>query len=316
MSAKIRIGISSCLLGTAVRYDGGHKHDRYLTDTLGQWFDYLPVCPEVECGLPVPREAMRLVGDPATPRLVTVNSRVDHTDQMVRWAGERLRELAHEALCGFIFKSRSPSSGISGVKVYTKEGVPARRGAGIFGGMFVKRFPRVPVEDEGRLYDPVLRENFLERVFVYKRWTDLAGGKMTIGKLVAFHSDHKLLIMAHSPRHYSALGRLVASAKGRTVGEVADAYITLLMEGLKLIATARKNANVLQHIMGYFKKALTPQDKRELLEVIESYRTERVPLVVPLVLIGHYLKRYPDPYLARQVYLHPHPQELMLRNHV
>jgi len=151
---------------------------------------------------------------------------------------------------------------------------------------------------------------------VYKRWRDLAGGRLTIGKLVSFHADHKLLVMAHSPRHYTTLGRLVAGAKERPLREVADDYIALLMEGLKLIATPKKNANVLQHIMGYFKKVLAPGDKQELLEVIEAYRKEQVPLVVPLVLVDHYLKRHPDPYLARQTYLHPHPRELMLRNHV
>ena len=316
MTAKIKLGISSCLLGNTVRYDGGHKLDRFLNGTLGRWFEYLPVCPEVECGLPVPREAMRLVGDPAAPRLVTINSGIDHTARMVRWAEKRLRELREENLCGFIFKSRSPSSGIGGVKIYTAEGVPARRGAGIFGGMFVTRFPLIPAEDDGRLMDPVLRENFIERIFVYKRWLELSGEHLSVGKLVSFHSDHKLLIMAHSAKHYTALGKLVASAKGRPIRETGEVYIAQLMEGLRLIATPRKNANVLQHIMGYFKKVLSGSDKKELLEVIESYRRERVPLVVPLVLINHYLKKYPDTYLARQVYLTPHPQELMLRNHV
>jgi uncharacterized protein YbgA (DUF1722 family)/uncharacterized protein YbbK (DUF523 family) len=316
MNGKIRLGISSCLLGNNVRYDGGHKHDRYITDTLGQWFDFLPVCPEVESGLPVPREAMRLVGDPAAPRLMTIKSRIDHTGRMVSWAKRKLQELEREDLCGFIFKSRSPSSGIGGVKVYTEVGMPARRGAGVFGGMFVQHFPLIPAEDDGRLVNPVLRENFIERVFVYKRWRELAGEKPSVGRLVSFHSDHKLLVMAHSPKHYTALGKLVAGAKNGPLRETFDAYIALLMDGLRLIATSRKNANVLQHIMGYFKKALSPQEKQELLEVIDEYRRERVPLVVPLVLIKHYLGKYPDPYLLRQVYLNPHPRELMLRNHV
>jgi uncharacterized protein YbgA (DUF1722 family)/uncharacterized protein YbbK (DUF523 family) len=315
MDRKIKLGISSCLLGKAVRYDGGHKHDRSITDTLGRWFDFVPVCPEVECGLPVPREAMRLEGDPAAPRLVTINSRMDHTVRMLRWARKRLRDLEDEGLCGFIFKSRSPSSGIGGVMIYTEERMPARRGAGIFGGMFVQRYPNVPAEDEGRLSDPALRENFIGRVFVYKRWHDLISGGLTAGKLVSFHSDHKLLVMAHSPKHYASLGKIVARVKGKPM-RAAEVYITLLMEGLRLLATVKKNANVLQHILGYFKKSLAPEDKKELLEAVESYRNEQVPLVVPLVLIRHCLKRYPDPYLARQVYLHPHPQELMLRNHV
>lgn len=166
---KIKIGISSCLLGNNVRYDGGHRHDRYITDTLGRYFAWFPVCPEVECGLGIPREAMRLVGDPENPSLVTIFTGVDHTDGMNAWVKKKLEELEKENLCGFIFKSKSPSSGIGGVKIYTPSGMPDREGAGLFGGAFMKHFPLLPVIDEGQLHDPLLRDNFIERILVFGR---------------------------------------------------------------------------------------------------------------------------------------------------
>jgi uncharacterized protein YbgA (DUF1722 family)/uncharacterized protein YbbK (DUF523 family) len=312
---KIRIGVSTCLLGENVRYDGGHRQDRYLTDTLGRWFDWVPVCPEVEYGLPIPREAMHLVGDPASPRLVTIKSGVDHTDGMLAWAKGRLAALAGEGLCGFIFKSRSPSSGMAAVKVYNDKGMAVKKGVGIFAGAFMKRFPWLPVEEDGRLNDPVLRENFIERVFVYKRWREmeLAGGG--VKELVAFHADHKLLILSHSPKHLTALGRLVAAPDRKRLPALREAYFQLLMEALALTATARKQTNVLQHMAGYFKKRLAADEKRELGELIERYRQGLLPLIVPVTLLAHYVRLYDEPYLKRQVYLTPHPVELMLRNH-
>lgn len=314
---KITLGISACLIGERVRYDGGHARDRYITDTLGEYFNWVPVCPEVEMGLPVPRESMRLVGDPAAPRLLARASGADHTEGMLRWAGGRLEELASKGLAGFIFKSKSPSSGIGGVKVYTPEGMPSRRGTGIFGGAFMRRFPSLPVIDDGRLRNPALRENFIERVFVYRRWREFlergGGGR---GGLVAFHTAHKLLVLAHSPRHYTGLGRIVAGAKGVRPAELHARYLETLMEGLALLATARKNTNVLMHAMGYFKRLIDGDEKKELLEVIENYRRGLVPLVVPVTLLKHYVRKFDEPYLGGQVYLDPHPLELMLRNHV
>jgi uncharacterized protein YbgA (DUF1722 family)/uncharacterized protein YbbK (DUF523 family) len=312
---KIKMGISKCLLGENVRYDGGHQHDRYLTDTLGNYFDYVPVCPEVEYGLPIPREAMRLVGTPASARLVTIKTGSDHTDGMLKWANGRLKELETEDLCGFIFKSKSPSSGMAAVKVYGPSGMPVHKGIGIFAGSFMMSFPILPVEEDGRLHDPLLRENFIERVFVYKRWQELLKNGKSIRKLIDFHTDHKLLVLSHSPKHYSILGKLVAAAKNYK-GDIYGEYVKNLMEGLRLIATTKKHTNVLHHIMGYFKKQLTSDEKQELLEVIENYYKQLVPLIVPITLITHYIRKYGEPYLERQHYLHPHPMELMLRNHV
>ncbi|MEJ2695821.1 MAG: DUF523 and DUF1722 domain-containing protein [Candidatus Sulfobium sp.] len=316
MSEKIKLGISSCLLGRKVRYDGGHKLDHFLADTLGKFVEWVPVCPEVESGLPVPREAMRLVGSPDAPRLVTVRTGEDHTGRVEKWAGRRLSELEEAGLCGFVFKSRSPSSGLRDVKVYSTAGVPSRKGASIFGKAFMERFPLLPVEDEGRLNDPVLRENFIERVFVFRRWRGLLEKRLTAGSLVAFHSDHKLLILSHSPAHYRSLGPLVAHAKDHPLRELHSEYIKILMEGLRLISTRAKNTNVLHHIMGYFRKNISASEKAELLEIIGNYKTGLLPLIVPVVLLNHYVRIYDVPYLKRQYYLNPHPLELMLRNHV
>jgi uncharacterized protein YbgA (DUF1722 family)/uncharacterized protein YbbK (DUF523 family) len=311
---KIKIGISSCLLGEPVRYDGGHKHDRYITDVLGQFFQWVPICPEVECGLPVPREAMHLVGDPASPRLVTIHSDIDHTEGMKKWAEKRLKSLAEEGICGFIFKSRSPSSGMQGVKVYSEKGMPAHKGVGIFAAAFMKRFPLCPVEDDGRLNDQRLRENFIERIFVFNRWQLFLENGGSFGKLVNFHTNHKFLILSHSTRHYTALGRLVAQNKENT-GEINDTYIRIMMDGLRLMATNKKNANVLQHMAGYFKKQLSADEKLELDDIIEQYRKELMPLVVPVTLINHYVRKYNEPYLKIQHYLNPHPMELKSKNH-
>jgi len=313
---KIKIGISSCLLGENVRYDGGHQLDRYITDTLGQYFEWVPVCPEVEYGLPVPRETMRLIGDPDSPHLITIRTGVDHTEGMLNYANKKVKELEREKLCGFIFKSRSPSSGISGVKVYTPSGMPSHRGVGIFGGSFTRCFPLIPVIDDGRLHDPSLRENFIERVFVYKRWQEFIKKGGVIKDLILFHTEHKLLILSHSPKHFSTLGRLVANAKKYQSEELYSEYIKIVMEGLSLIATIKKNTNVLLHIIGYFKKQLSANDKQELLEVIENYHKGFVPLIVPITIIKHYVRKFDEPYLKRQYYLNPHPLELMLKNHV
>ena len=313
---RINLGISSCLLGEQVRYDGGHKRDRYLTDILGKYVQWVPVCPEVECGLPIPREAMRLVGDPEAARLVTRKTGVDHTARMSKWATKRLKELEDSDLCGFIFKTRSPSSGYTGVKVYSESGMPSRKGRGLFAGAFVDRFPLIPVEDEGRLNDPKLRENFIERVFVFRRWKDFLNERHDWGGLVSFHTDHKLLLMSHSQKHYSMLGRFVAQAKKGKKEEVFSQYIDKFMEGLKFVATVKKHTNVLMHILGYFKKELSSDEKAELLDLIEHYHKGLIPLVAPLTLINHYVRKYEEPYLKKQHYLNPHPGELMLRNHV
>jgi len=313
--APVTIGVSSCLLGEPVRYDGGHKHDRYITDILGRYFRFLPVCPEVGCGLPVPREAMRLEGDPANPRLVTHGSRRDLTDLMQAYSTKMLSELEAADLCGFIFKKGSPSSGLFRVKVYNA-GIPAKSGSGIFAAAVARHFPLLPLEEEGRLNDPIIRENFIERVFCYRRWKDFLASDPSLGHLVAFHTAHKLLMMAHCPEIYRAMGALVAHGRQLPTGELLLKYEELFMKGLARHATIKKNTNVLQHLMGYFKRRLSTEEKEELQEVIDQYHEQQVPLIVPLTLIKHYVAKYDESYLKGQVYLSPHPAQLMLSNHV
>ena len=316
MEPKVKLGISSCLLGHKVRYDGGHKLDRYLANTLGEYAEFVPVCPEVECGFPIPRESLRLVGDPARPRLVTTRTGQDFTDTMARWASRRVAELEREDLCGYIFKSGSPSSGMQGVKIYDANGVPSNRGVGMFAMAFTKHFPLLPVEQESRLHDPRLRENFIERIFAFQRWRNLVEKRKSRGNLVDFHTRHKLQVLSHSPKLHQAMGRLVALAKEQALSELYEQYQGLFMKALSLVATVKKNASVLMHMMGYFKKQLTSDEKQELLEIIERYRKEYVPLVVPITLMKHYVRKYDQPYLKVQHYLNPHPAELKLRNHV
>lgn len=315
MGNDIAIGVSSCLLGEKVRYDGGHKHDRYITDTLGRFFRFVPVCPEVGCGLSIPREAMRLEGDPSAPRLVTNRTGIDLTERMLDFCRKKVVELEREDLCGFIFKKDSPSSGLFRVKVYGG-GAPARNGRGLFADALVKHFPLLPVEEEGRLYDMNLRENFIERVFAFRSWKDFLLGPCGMGDLVAYHTGRKLQIMAHSPEIYREMGKLVAEGKRLSRVQLLESYRELLMWALSLHATVKKNTNVLSHIMGYFKKYLTPGEKEELLEIIRQYHEQLIPLIVPVTLLKHYVNKYDQGYLKSQSYLNPHPMELMLRNHV
>lgn len=292
---KIRLGVSSCLLGQPVRYDGQHQRNRFICDELSHYADFVPVCPEVECGLSVPREAMRLVGDPASPRLVTVRSGQDMTEQMRRYVAGRLEELAAENLDGFIFKKDSPSSGLSRVKVYNAKGVPVKNGRGMFGGAFADRFPELPVIEDGMLNDRFLRERFLNRIFIARRWHEGDGRPRTRKWLSDFQSVHKLTLMSHAPGRYAELGRLVESGD-------SEAYRHKLNELLQLMPTVRKHVNVMQHILGYFKSELETWEKAEVLDAIEGYRAERLQIAVPLTLLRHYAKKYRKDYLEKQTY--------------
>ncbi len=315
MNGKIRVGISSCLLGEKVRYDGGHKLDHFLADTLGRFVEYVPVCPEFEAGLGVPREAMRLTGDPAEPRLVTQKTGKDLTDRMNRWIGGKLRELDKEDLRGFIFKSGSPSSGMERVKVYDEKGNSRKSGAGLFAMAFMARFPRIPVEDEGRLHDIALRENFIVRLFAFDRWKKECAFDSRPATVIGFHARHKYLLMAHSPAKQKEMGKLVARVSEMGRKEFTERYEGLFMEALRCQATVKKNVNVLEHLAGYFKDRLGADEKKELADVIGQYRREMIPLIVPVTLVRHYVRKYGEEYLAGQYYLDPHPLELKLRNH-
>jgi len=312
---RLRLGVSSCLLGEQVRFDGGHKHDRFLTDLLGRYVEWVPVCPELEIGMGVPREAVRLEGEVDAPRMVGVRSRHDHTTAMRRFAAARVRQLASLDLHGYVFKKGSPSCGMERVRVYGQGGMPARNGRGLFAAAFMTALPLLPVEEEGRLNDPVLRENFIERVFAYRRWRALADAPGR-GALVAFHTAHKFQLLAHSPKHYRALGRLVAAQKGQRSAALVAEYGAAFMAALAVHATPAKHVNVLQHLAGFCREHLDAADRQELVAVTEDYRRFLVPLVVPLTLLRHHIERQRVTYVLGQTYLHPHPKELMLRNHV
>ncbi len=315
MASIPKIGVSSCLLGEKVRYDGGHKHDRYLTDVLGPLVSFVAVCPEVGAGLPVPREAMRLEGDPASPRLVTIRGRVDLTERMKEFCREQVELLEGEELCGFIFKKGSPSSGLHRVKVYNR-GALARSGSGLFAQAVTEHFPNLPVEEEGRLSDPILRENFLERVFAYGRWKEFCRDDGGLGGLVRFHACHKLQLMSHNPRLYREIGRLVAQGKSLGREELLWRYEALFMRTLGFRATARKHLDVLMHMMGYFKRELSADRKAELLELLDRYRHGAVPLTAPLTIIKQYVYTFDQGYLKQQTYLDPYPDEALTGNRV
>jgi uncharacterized protein YbgA (DUF1722 family)/uncharacterized protein YbbK (DUF523 family) len=309
--SRIRLGISSCLLGQKVRFDGNHKLDSYLTETLGQYFEWIPVCPEVAIGLGVPRPPIRLVGSPEAPRAIGVkDNSLDVTDKLAAYGRQQARRL--DDLSGYVFKSKSPSCGIERVKIYQRSGIPAKKGRGIYAAAFLAGQPWLPVEEEGRLSNPRWRENFIERVFAYRRWQDLVARGLTASRLVDFHTRHKLALMAHDVESSSALGRFVAQAGRRPSKELGHDYIDRFMAAMRRPATPARHANVLMHLMGYLKKELDALDKAELLELIHAYRRGVLPLVSPLTLLKHHFRRYPDPYIARQTYLHPDPREWQL----
>ena len=311
----VTIGVSSCLIGRPVRFDGGHKRDVFVVETLAPHARLVPVCPEVELGLGTPRQTLRLVRQGEDVRLV-MKTGEDHTEAMRRFAAKRVKALGEEDLDGFILKKDSPSCGYERVKVYDDNGMSIRNGRGVFAEALLAREPILPVEDEGRLVDPRLRENFIERVFAYRRLKDLFVRRWTHGHLVAFHTVHKLVVMAHSVEAYRVLGRLVANGKRLDRSDLAEQYRAAFMRALTEIATPKKHANVLMHMMGYFRGRLDDASRDELLRCIEDYRTGLLPLIVPVTLVRHHVRQIGVDYLADQIYLDPHPRELALRNHV
>jgi len=320
--------VSACLLGERVRYDAGHKRDLFLTDVLGRHVQWVEVCPEVEAGFGTPREPMRLVlaraevrgrGEPFSPEnlsLVVTKTGADVTERLRRYAARKAEFLVAQQLSGFVLKKDSPSCGMERVKVYPIHGMPERAGRGLFAQALIAALPNLPVEEEGRLSDPRLRENFIERVFAYQRLRQLFDGRWTPGDLVRFHSAHKLTLMAHSPAAYRSLGRLVAGAGTASRADLEREYESAFMSALRTVATPRRHANVLQHMLGYLKTALDPDQKAEMLGLIDEHRQERIPLIVPLTLMRHHVRRHRVAYLEGQTYLEPHPRELSLRNHV
>jgi uncharacterized protein YbgA (DUF1722 family)/uncharacterized protein YbbK (DUF523 family) len=316
VNIPIRIGISTCLLGEKVRFDGGHKRNQYLDEVLGEYFEWVPVCPEVEVGMGIPRESVRLVRSGDRVQMVGVKTQTDWTDAMRAYSTIKGRALHEYRLSGYIFKSDSPSCGMERVRVYSNTGMPAKNGRGLFADAFMTKYPIIPIEEEGRLNDPNLRDNFIVRVFSYHRLQTLFADGFNRGSLVKFHTIHKYLLLAHSPNHYNLLGRIVADAKKYTPAEFREKYSALFMEALQIKATPKKNVNVLHHILGFLREQITVLERDDILSVIDDYYHELVPLIVPITLIKHYVLKRDVPYIRDQVYLNPHPKELMLRNHV
>jgi uncharacterized protein YbgA (DUF1722 family)/uncharacterized protein YbbK (DUF523 family) len=310
VNAPIRIGISACLLGDEVRYDGGHKRDAFLTAVLGPFVEWVKVCPEVEVGMGTPREPIRLTTQRGRVRLLAVTSGTDYTDRMDAYAARRVDALARERLCGYVLKKDSPSCGMARVKVHGAKGPPARTGVGRFAAALLDRFPHLPIEEEGRLADPRLRENFIERIFAYRRLRDLFDSTWTVGDLVRFHTAHKLVLLAHSVSAYTRLGRLVARAKSFDRESVRAQYSRGFMNALAIAATRGRHVNVLQHMAGYFKKTVDTASRDELHATIEDYRKGLVPLDVPVTLLRHHVRQQGVSELADQIYLLPYPEEL------
>ena len=309
-----RVGISACLLGRTVRFDGGHKRDAYLADTLGRWVEWVPVCPEVELGLGTPRETMRLEGSAAAPRLVAPQSGADHTEPMLRFARARVADLARLGLVGFVLKEGSPSCGMERVRVFGEKAIPERSGTGLFARVLMEHLPILPIEEEGRLHDPALRESFIERLFAYARWRRFLAGRPTRATLVAFHTAHELSLRAHDPAAYQRLGRLVARAKARPLAAVLTHYGEAFMRALGVRATVGSHARVLEDVLRCFSARLSPGERREMLGLIREYRRGLVPLAAPLTRVRHHVRRLGVESLQGQEYLDPDPRELVLRH--
>ena len=311
----IRIGVSACLIGQNVRYDGGHKRNEFLLNVLGRFVEFVAVCPEVELGLGVPRETLQLEREKGEVQLVARRSGTDYTEAMGRFAVRRTAALEAEDLSGYVLKKDSPSCGMERVRVYGSKGIPRRDGRGIFADALMRRYPNLPVEEEGRLNDPRLRENFVERVFAYRRMRTFFSTRWRVGGLVAFHGSHKLQLLAHSPKASAAVGRLVDNAHSIERAELRELYEREFMAILARPATAARHFNVLQHMAGYFSDRLEADARSELDGLLEDYRSGLIPLIVPITIVRHYVRLFAISYLAGQTYLEPHPKELMLRNH-
>lgn len=307
------IGISSCLMGQEVRYDGSGKRDRWVVDQLGRYVDYRPICPEMAIGLGTPRPPIRLVGTPDEVRVVGVGDpTIDVTQALEEFAFDSAGQLGD--ISGYLFTSKSPSCGMERVKLYNDKGHGEKKGVGVYARVLMQCLPHLPCEEDGRLNDPMLRENFVNRVFAYRRWQDLRIAGVTAKGLIDFHARHKYMVMAHSQAAYQRLGRLLSDLKGVDLQPVADAYEAVFMAALKRRAGRKRHVNALQHIQGYLKDRIDGGDKKELADSIEAYRREEVPLVVPIKLLRHYFRRNPDNYIDRQWYLDPYPESLGLRN--
>ena len=311
---KIKIGISSCLLGHEVRFDGGHKRHSYIELTLGQHFEFMPFCPEVDIGMGIPRAPIRLEYKNGQVHCVGVKDPQQDMTNRLKQSADNQQHWQRD-ICGYILKKDSPSCGMERVKLY-KNNIPERTGKGIYASQMMLNFPDLPVEEEGRLGDAKLRENFIKRIYIYARWKKLLENSLTPKAITEFHAQHKLIIMSHNQNDVRELGRLLANLKEDNIKPVSEQYLSKLMSSLKNIATRGNHVNVLQHIQGYLKEKLDKDDKTELTETIQRYSKGELPLIVPITLLKHHFRKNPDPYIENSFYMNPHPQELSLLNNI
>lgn len=315
---SMKLGVSACVIGDKVRFDGGHKRSHFLNEELGQFVEFVPVCPEVGIGLPVPRPTIRLLdrGEPIGVRLVeTKDAEADHTEKMTAFSQKKAEHLAGMDLCGYVVCAKSPTCGMERVKVYRENGYVSSEkiGVGLYTQALMERMPWLPIEEDGRLNDPVLRENFVFRMFALQDFYDSMAEGISRRAIVDFHSRYKLVLMAHSPQAYKSLGSFVAKIADHDIEAFYLEYRTRFMQAISNRATRKNNTNVLMHLQGYFKRALDKKQKAELSDLIHAYRRGIMPLLVPLTLINHHLNQNPDPYLQQQSYLNPYPESLRLR---
>lgn len=311
---KPKLAVSRCLLGEKVRFDGGHKKFGFLISTLSNYFELVPFCPEVEIGLPIPRDSLRIVESDGEEKLINNKTGEDSTSKMLEYAEKKSVELVNQDIVGVIFTAKSPSCGLFRVKTYGEDRQPRKLSSGIFAKTFHKNFPLVPAEEDGRLNDSSLKENFIERIFARHDW--LTNYEESAKFLYYFQTKYKYTLMAHSPQKQKDLGKLIADVTKDNIKEVIKEYENLFMEAMGEIATTKKHTNVLHHIMGYFKNDITSDEKQELVELIENYHNGLLPLIVPVTLLNHFVRKYKESYLEGQHYLNYHPMELMLRTNV
>jgi len=314
--SEIPVGISACLLGREVRHDGGHKHSRFCTQVLARHFQFRSICPELEAGLGVPRPAIHLRQFADGLRLIESKGTADHTPAMQDFIRTVLPTLAD--LRGYILMAKSPSCGMERIRIHNEEGqVSSRDGRGMFAQSLMEAYPLMPVEEEGRLNDDALRENFIERVFAYDDWMqNVAGASLSARALIEFHTRHKFQLLAHSEKIYRELGPMLGDLKSEPLAQIADRYIHQFMTAMAKIVSRGSHVNALQHLMGYLRDALGDEDRKVLVEQIEAYHRGEVPLVVPMTLLRMAQRREPVDYLHTQQYLTPYPDELGLRNRV
>ncbi|WP_339671951.1 DUF523 and DUF1722 domain-containing protein [Dasania marina] len=312
----IPVGLSACLAGQPVRYNGGHSQSRLCLDTLSQHFDFKTFCPEVAAGFGTPRPTMRLTGDPANPRLQLSNDdQQDFTEQLQQGFSEQLAQFEH--LDGYILMKNSPSCGLKRIKIYQANGYPhTERGQGLFTAALIERYPLLPVEEEGRLQDPHLRENFILRVYAHHNFRADVSLAPSHHTLLQFHSSYKYVLMAHNQPLYRELGRMLANAKQSDLSPLMAQYFSLFMQALSEPATVKNHCNTLLHILGYLKKSVPSEARQHIAAVIHKYRVGQLPLVTPMTLLKHYIEQFGSDYIKGQRYFEPYPETLCLSNNI